>query len=62
VQRCGKVTAGQPTAGGSEYLELHGAFSITLRAPGAGLLSVLSTSVTKQTKHMCYREVEPDGS
>jgi hypothetical protein len=35
----GKVTAGQPKAGGSEYLELHGAFSITLRAPGAGLLS-----------------------
>ena len=35
----GKVTAGQPKAGGSEYLELHGAFSITLRAPGAALLS-----------------------
>ena len=35
----GKVTAGQPEAGGSEYLELHGAFSITLRAPGAALLS-----------------------
>jgi hypothetical protein len=32
----GKVTAGQPKAGGSEYLELHGAFSIALRAPGAG--------------------------
>jgi hypothetical protein len=35
----GKVTAGQPKAGGSEYLELHGAFSITLRAPGVALLS-----------------------
>jgi len=35
----GKVTAGQPKAGGNEYLELHGAFSITLRAPGAALLS-----------------------
>jgi hypothetical protein len=35
----GKGTAGQPKAGGSEYLELHGAFSITLRAPGAELLS-----------------------
>jgi hypothetical protein len=35
----GKVTTGQPKAGGSEYLELHGAFSITLRAPGAELLS-----------------------
>ena len=30
---------GQPKAGGSEYLELHGAFSISLRAPGAELLS-----------------------
>ena len=39
VQRCGKRTAGPPKAGGSEYLELHGVFSITLRALGAGLLS-----------------------
>ncbi len=30
---------GQPQAGGSEYLELHDAFSSTLHAPGAGLLS-----------------------
>jgi hypothetical protein len=30
---------GQPKAGGSEYLELHGAFSIALRAPGAELIS-----------------------
>jgi hypothetical protein len=36
----GKVARkGQPKAGGSEYLELHGAFSIALRAPGAELLS-----------------------
>jgi hypothetical protein len=36
----GKVARkGQPQAGGSEYLELHGAFSIALRAPGAELLS-----------------------
>jgi len=35
----GKVALGQPKAGGSEYLELHGAFSIALRAPGAELLS-----------------------
>ncbi len=36
----GKVARkGQPQAGGSEYLELHGAFSIALRAPGAALLS-----------------------
>jgi hypothetical protein len=36
----GKVARkGQPKAGGSEYLELHGAFSIALRAPGAALLS-----------------------
>jgi len=34
-----KWPTGQPRAGGSEYLELHGAFSITLRAPGAALLS-----------------------
>ena len=36
-----KWPTGQPQAGGSEYLELHGAFSITLRAPGAELLSRL---------------------
>jgi hypothetical protein len=36
----GKVARkGQPQAGGSEHLELHGAFSIALRAPGAELLS-----------------------
>jgi hypothetical protein len=29
----------QPEAGGSEYLELHGAFSISLRAPGTESLS-----------------------
>src|SRR3981189_2411462 len=29
------------------------------RAPGTESLSVLSTCVTKQTKHMRYREVEP---
>jgi hypothetical protein len=34
-----KWPLGQPQAGGSEYLELHGAFSIALRAPGAALLS-----------------------
>lgn len=34
-----KWPTGQPQAGGSEYLELHGAFSIALRAPGAALLS-----------------------
>jgi hypothetical protein len=35
----GKVDRkGQPQAGGSEYLELHAAFSIALRAPGAALL------------------------
>ena len=34
-----KWPTGQPQAGGSEYLELHGAFSIALRAPGAELLS-----------------------
>ena len=34
-----KWPSGQPQAGGSEYLELHGAFSIALRAPGAALLS-----------------------
>ena len=34
-----KWPSGQPKAGGSEYLELHGAFSIALRAPGAALLS-----------------------
>jgi hypothetical protein len=41
VQWCGKSgpSLGQPKAGGSEYLELHGAFSIALRAPGAELLS-----------------------
>ena len=55
----GKVTAGQAKAEGSEYLELHGAFSITLRAPGAALLSVLSTCVTKQTRDMRYSGVEP---
>jgi hypothetical protein len=36
-----KWPSGQPQAGGSEYLELHGAFSIALRAPGAALLSRL---------------------
>jgi hypothetical protein len=35
----GKGAAGPPKAGGSEHLELHGVFSITLRAPGAELLS-----------------------
>jgi hypothetical protein len=30
---------GQPKAEGSEYLGMHGAFSIALRAPGAALLS-----------------------
>jgi hypothetical protein len=34
-----KWPSGQPQAGGSEYLELHGVFSIALRAPGAALLS-----------------------
>ena len=34
-----KWPSGQPKAGGSEYLELHVAFSIALRAPGAALLS-----------------------
>jgi hypothetical protein len=29
----------QPEAGGSEYLELHGAFSTGLRAPGTEALS-----------------------
>jgi hypothetical protein len=52
----GKGAAGQPKVGGSEYLELHGAFSITLRAPGAELLSVLSTCVIKQTGDMVYSE------
>ena len=33
-----KWPSGQPQAGGSEYLELRGAFSIALRAPGAALL------------------------
>ena len=33
-----KWPSGQPQAGGSEYLELHGVFSIALRAPGAALL------------------------
>ena len=32
-----KWPTGQPQAGGSEYLELHGVFSIALRAPGAAL-------------------------
>jgi hypothetical protein len=36
-----KWPSGQPEAGGSEYLELHGAFSIALRAPGAALLRML---------------------
>jgi hypothetical protein len=36
-----KWPSGQPQAGGSEYLELHGASSIALRAPGAALLSRL---------------------
>jgi hypothetical protein len=36
-----KWPSGQPQAGGSECLELHGAFSIALRAPGAALLSRL---------------------
>ena len=45
----------QPQAGGSEHLELHGASSIALRAPGAALLSVLSTCVTKQTKDIRYK-------
>ena len=36
----GKVALlGQPQAGGSEYLELHGVFSIALRTPGAELIS-----------------------
>jgi hypothetical protein len=34
-----KWPLGQPKAGGSEHLELHGVFSIALRAPGAALLS-----------------------
>jgi hypothetical protein len=34
-----KWPSGQPKAGGSEYLELRGVFSIALRAPGAALLS-----------------------
>jgi hypothetical protein len=34
-----KWPSGQPQAGGSEYLELHGVFSIALRTPGAALLS-----------------------
>jgi hypothetical protein len=34
-----KWPLGQPMAGGSEHLELHGVFSIALRAPGAALLS-----------------------
>jgi hypothetical protein len=34
-----KWPSGQPEAGGSEHLELHGVFSIALRAPGAALLS-----------------------
>jgi len=43
----GKVArTGQPKAGGSEYLKLHEAFSIGLRAPGetpsAGLVSALA--------------------
>ena len=50
----GKVTAGQPKAGGSEYLELHGAFSSTLRAPGAELLSKVWFPCRALAQERCF--------
>jgi hypothetical protein len=38
MQRFEQVAVGLPQAGGCRYLELQGAFSIALRAPGAALL------------------------
>jgi hypothetical protein len=42
-----KWPLGQPMAGGSEHLELHGVFSIALRAPGAALLPCLYLNVKR---------------
>jgi hypothetical protein len=52
----GKVARkGQPKAGGSEYLELHGAFSIALRAPGAALLSKVWFPCWARERMNCFR-------
>jgi hypothetical protein len=49
-----KWPSGQPQAGGSEYLELHGAFSIALRAPGAALLSRLGFLAGRGAREIAF--------
>jgi len=56
VQRCGKIgPVGQPQAEGSEYLELHEAFSIALRAPGAALLSKVWFPCRARQRMNCFQ-------
>jgi hypothetical protein len=49
-----KWPSGQPQAGGSEYLELHGAFSIALRAPGAALLRRLGFLAGRGAREIAF--------
>jgi hypothetical protein len=49
-----KWPTGQPQAGGSEHLELHGAFSIALRAPGAALLSRLGFLAGRGAREIAF--------
>jgi len=50
----GNVAAGHPQDGGSEDMELHAAFSITLRAPGAGLLSKVWLPCSARSAGNCF--------
>jgi hypothetical protein len=52
-----KWPTGQPQAGGSEYLELHGAFSIALRAPGAALLSRFGFLAGREAQEIAFAVV-----
>ena len=52
-----KWPSGQSKAGGSEYLELHGAFSIALRAPGAALLSRFGFLAGRGTREIAFAMV-----
>jgi hypothetical protein len=57
-----KWPSGQPQAGGSEYLELHGAFSIALRAPGAALLSRLGSLAGRGARGIAFGVVLGGGA
>jgi hypothetical protein len=61
VQEEGSLPSERSGEGGAKRRSAQakrGRLGCLLRAPGTESLSVLSTCVTKQTKHMRYREVE----